>query len=91
MKKHFLLALLALFPLFALAGQVKFELTKAEALTTDEPVTFSELVKVTEDTQEGRSWYGWAGPSEFSYKAYKLVNGQFSEEATYSGNGSAYG
>ena len=78
-----------MFPLFALAGSVtSVTLTKAEGSTADAPITFGELVSVTTSERE-YTWYGWVDGSDFTYKAYKLVNGQFSAEPSYSGDGSA--
>ncbi len=87
MKKHFLLALLALFPLFALAGSVTVTQTKSEALSTEQ-VTFAELVSVTTSPQ-GNGWYSWVNGSNFTYAAYKIVNGQISSTASFSGGGTA--
>ena len=87
MKKHFLLALLALFPLFALAGSVTVTQTKTEALSTEQ-VTFADLVSVTTSNQ-GNGWYSWVNGSNFTYRAYKIVNGQISSTASYSGAGTA--
>ena len=87
MKKHFLLALLALFPLFALAGSVTVTQTKSEALSTEQ-VTFAELVSVT-TSNTGRGWDSWVNGSNFTYAAYKIVNGQISSTASFSGGGTA--